>query len=163
LAKAGLALAGMQAVKGRGVRHRLALDDDDFILIDESYNANPTSMRAAIALLAAAKTKGRGRHIAVLGDMLELGPTSSTLHRELAEPLKANEIDRAYLVGPEMKALQEELGSSIETTHGDAIDSLIPLIKQDLRGGDVLMAKASLGIGFAKLIDALTSDYKTIS
>lgn len=155
LAEAGLAMANLSAVKGRGQQHKLMSSTGPFRLIDESYNANPTSMRAALALLATAQTKGRGRRIAVMGDMLELGPTSRELHAELVDAVSENSIDMVYLAGPEMNALSEKLNGSLPCKHADSIDDLIEPITTELRGGDVIMAKASLGMGFAKLIDHL--------
>ncbi|MDD9909163.1 MAG: UDP-N-acetylmuramoylalanyl-D-glutamyl-2,6-diaminopimelate--D-alanyl-D-alanine ligase [Ahrensia sp.] len=152
LAKAGLAMASLGAVKGRGQQHILQSPSGPYRLIDESYNANPTSMRAALALLAAAQVKARGRRIAVMGDMLELGPTSAQMHADLAEDIKKLGIDKVYLAGPEMKALHKRFTNSI---HANTIDDLIAPIAQDLREGDVLMAKASFGMNFAKLIDHL--------
>ncbi len=158
LAQAGLALAHLTAVKGRGERHLLRVDDGEFVLIDESYNANPTSVRAALALLAATKPRGRGRHIAVLGDMLELGETSADLHGGLAADIVENGIDRVFLAGPEMETLRDALVGKVETTHAASISELLGPIESELRAGDVLMAKASLGMGFARLIDHLKSE-----
>ncbi|MGI9364751.1 MAG: UDP-N-acetylmuramoylalanyl-D-glutamyl-2,6-diaminopimelate--D-alanyl-D-alanine ligase [Rhizobiaceae bacterium] len=155
LARAGLALADMRPVKGRGQRHNLGEGENRLILIDESYNANPTSMRAALDLLAATPTRGNGRHIAVMGDMLELGPTSAQLHEGLADAVAATGIDRVYLAGPEMGALHRVLAERGISTHAESIEALIPAIRADLRGGDVIMAKASLGMGFSRLIDNL--------
>jgi len=155
LAKAGLAMANLSAVKGRGQQHKLDSPTGPYRLIDESYNANPTSMRAALALLGAAKIKTRGRRIAVMGDMLELGPTSSDLHAELANAVHENQIDLVYLAGPEMSSLNKRLNGSIPCEHAPTIDDLIEPITAELREGDVIMAKASLGMSFAKLIDHL--------
>ena len=155
LARTGLALADIEAVKGRGQRHTLGDGDNRIVHIDESYNANPTSMRAALALLAAAPIKGTGRRIAVLGDMLELGPESPQFHAGLDEPIANCKIDKVFLAGPEMNALHKTLADRAISIHTDTIDDLIPLILAELRSGDVVMAKASLGMGFAKFIDAL--------
>ncbi len=87
------ALAGFAPPQGRGARETridALFDSSDFLLIDESYNANPASMRAAIDLLGAAPVSGDGRRIAALGDMLELGPDRPALHAQLAEPLEKN-------------------------------------------------------------------------
>ena len=155
VARAGLALADMQAVKGRGQRHKIGDGEGSILLIDESYNANPTSMKAALALLSAAKPKGNGRHVAVLGDMLELGPTSSELHAGLADTILDEKIERVFLAGPEMKALDAALSNKVECTHALTIDDLIPQIRADLRPGDAIMAKASLGMRFARFVDNL--------
>ena len=161
LAKAGLALEDMEPVKGRGQRHTIGEGDHRLVLIDESYNANPTSMRAAIALLSAAPVKGRGRRIAVLGDMLELGPTSAELHAGLAQPIVDHEIDQVFLAGPEMKALHVSLSGKKNCVHAESIDDLIPLIRKELQPGDVVMAKASLGMRFARFVDDLINGEST--
>ena len=163
LARAGIAVADLRPVKGRGERHTVGSGDNRLVLIDESYNANPTSMRAALALLAAAPVKGKGRRIAVLGDMLELGPLSSDFHAGLAEPIAENSVDKVFLAGPEMRALNDVLSGRAIATHRDSIDELIPLILAELRGGDVVMAKASLGMRFARFVDALLKADEKIS
>ena len=145
----------VRAVKGRGERHTIGEGDDRIVLIDESYNANPTSMRAALALLAAAKVKGQGRRVAVLGDMLELGPQSPEFHAGLAEPIAENGVDKVFLAGPEMAHLQAALASRGNSEHRQTIDELVPEILADLRPGDVVMAKASLGMRFATFVNAL--------
>ncbi len=164
LARAGLAVADMKPVKGRGERHTIGTGENRLVLIDESYNANPTSMRAALELLANAPIKGNGRRIAVLGDMLELGPLSSQFHAGLEEPILAADVDKVFLAGPEMKSLQEALSLRAIAVHKQTIDELVPLVCAELRGGDVVMAKASLGMKFAKFIDALiNADQKQLN
>ncbi|MEL7273590.1 MAG: UDP-N-acetylmuramoylalanyl-D-glutamyl-2,6-diaminopimelate--D-alanyl-D-alanine ligase [Pseudomonadota bacterium] len=156
LARVGLALGDVSAVKGRGQRHSLNLGGRQVALIDESYNANPTSMAAALALLGQAEVSGRGRRIAVLGDMLELGPTSSDLHAGMIDAILKAPVDRLWLAGPEMLALKEaakRVGVAVD--HVDDLGACIPALLNDLRDGDVVMAKASLGMGFARLIDAM--------
>jgi UDP-N-acetylmuramoyl-tripeptide--D-alanyl-D-alanine ligase len=155
LAHAGLALAEMQPVKGRGQRHTIGEGKNRIVLIDESYNANPTSMRAALELLAAAPVKGAGRRIAVLGDMLELGPASPRMHVGLKDAILSGEIDKVYLAGPEMSALHEALADRAISVHRGTITDLTPLVRSELRGGDVIMAKASLGMRFAPFVDEL--------
>ena len=86
--------------KGRGERFLLPMADGPATIIDESYNANPASMRAALALLAATKPGPKGRRIAVIGDMLELGPKAAAMHAELAADLSANNVDLAVWRGP---------------------------------------------------------------
>ncbi|HYU11790.1 MAG TPA: UDP-N-acetylmuramoylalanyl-D-glutamyl-2,6-diaminopimelate--D-alanyl-D-alanine ligase, partial [Stellaceae bacterium] len=100
LALASLALAALEPPTGRGQRITLSLPGGgSALLIDESYNANPASMRAALALLGQARTGRKGRRIAVLGDMLELGPAGTELHRGLAEPIRAHDIDLVFCAG----------------------------------------------------------------
>lgn len=167
LAKAGLALGDMTAVKGRGQRHNLNLGGRHVSLIDESYNANPTSMAAAMALLGQVEVTGRGRRIAVLGDMLELGPTSRDLHAGLLDAAKAASVERLWLAGPDMTALaqraEQEMGGRLAVGHADDLGEIITTIIADLRDGDVLMAKASLGMGFARLVDAMIDAHKTFA
>jgi UDP-N-acetylmuramoyl-tripeptide--D-alanyl-D-alanine ligase len=114
LSTAARALASLDAEKGRGRLHRLEVDGGAFTLIDESYNANPASMAAALDLAASIPVEGRGRHIAVLGDMLELGRHSKKLHAELAAPIQAAKIDKVLMAGIEMQALAEALPKGIE-------------------------------------------------
>src|SRR6185295_14909772 len=111
LALAALALAELAPAAGRGTRVTLDLPGGSALLIDESYNANPASMRAAIALLGQATIGPRGRRIAVLGDMLELGPQGAELHRALADAIEAHAVDSVYCCGPLMHALWEALPS----------------------------------------------------
>ena len=114
----------MQAEKGRGQRHRLKLGDGTFTLIDESYNANPTSMEAALDLLASAPLEDGGRRIAVLGDMLELGNHSRDLHMKLAGPIKSAGIDRLYLAGAEIKVLADAVSDDMECEYEETADGL---------------------------------------
>ena len=111
LAVAALALAQLQPAVGRGSRVTLDVPGGAALLIDESYNANPASMRAAIALLGQAPVGPHGRRIAVLGDMLELGPQAVDLHRGLADPILANAVDLVFCAGEKMRALWEALPS----------------------------------------------------
>src|SRR5690606_12597996 len=128
LARAVLALAGFRAPKGRGARMRLRHPAGDFTLIDESYNANPASMRAAIALLGQAKPEGRGRRIAVLGDMLELGRAAAELHASLADALDASRADLVFLAGPEMAALWRDLPDERRGAYAEKAAELEPIL-----------------------------------
>ncbi|MBU0581783.1 MAG: UDP-N-acetylmuramoylalanyl-D-glutamyl-2,6-diaminopimelate--D-alanyl-D-alanine ligase [Alphaproteobacteria bacterium] len=159
VAAAALALAGVSAEAGRGKRHVLTHPKGSITLIDESYNANPASMQAALALLDATPVEGKGRRIAVLGDMLELGSHSERLHAGLAELIARTRTDLILLAGPEMKSLAAALpdGSKIEYRTG--ADELKPVLLEAVGPGDVVMVKSSKGIGFSKLIDALVNAF----
>ena len=151
LDRVALALADLSAERGRGKRHVLRLRGGSITLIDESYNANPASMGAAIALLNATPVTGEGRRIAVLGDMLELGDHSAKLHAALADLIVGTGTQTVFLGGPEMRALAETLPGEIKTEYRAGVEELKP--------GDVVMIKSSKGIGFAKLVDALLGKF----
>src|SRR5207342_2186560 len=111
LALAALALADLRAPVGRGQRMSIDVPGGTVLLIDESYNANPTSMGAALALLGQAPMRGLGRRIAVLGDMLELGSEGAGLHAALSDAVIDNAVDLVYCAGPLMKSLWDALPS----------------------------------------------------
>ena len=148
-------LAGVTALKGRGVRHSIHCAIGNISLIDESYNANPASMGAAIATLGVA---GSGRRVAFLGDMLELGVTAPQLHEGLAVLLEQAEIDIVYLVGPLMKHLWEAVPASMRGAWTSTSQEMTSLIDQEinagsfLQDGDVIMVKGSLGSAMAPLV-----------
>ncbi|GAB4355757.1 MAG: UDP-N-acetylmuramoylalanyl-D-glutamyl-2,6-diamino pimelate--D-alanyl-D-alanine ligase [Oricola sp.] len=153
------ALATLEPEKGRGQRHRLKAGNGAFTLIDESYNANPASMEAALDLLAAAPVEGRGRRIAVLGDMLELGKHAREMHEGLADPIMTAGIDRLYLAGPEMKALADKVPNDIYCEYERSADDLIDSLLATPQAGDVIMVKSSNGIGFSRIVKAFLDKY----
>lgn len=153
------ALASMSAESGRGQRHILQLPEGPATLIDESYNANPASMRAAIELLDATPVSGGGRRIAVLGDMLELGAHSARLHSALAELISSTRTDMVLLAGPEMKALADTLPEGIRAEYRAGVEDLKPLLLNTVKPGDAIMVKSSKGIGFSKLVEALIKTF----
>jgi UDP-N-acetylmuramoyl-tripeptide--D-alanyl-D-alanine ligase len=155
LAVAALALNNLKAGPGRGTRVQLAVPGGTALLIDESYNANPASMRAAIALLGQAPVGPRGRRIAVLGDMLELGGEAAALHRGLAEPLAAAKIDLVYCSGPHMRALWEALPSGARGGYAETAAALEPSVVDAVSAGDALMVKGSLGSKMGPIVKAL--------
>jgi UDP-N-acetylmuramoyl-tripeptide--D-alanyl-D-alanine ligase len=155
LALAALALAEFKPVSGRGTALEIELPGGPALVIDESYNANPTSVEAAIALLAQAKIGPHGRRIAVLGDMLELGPTGKSLHRGLAAPIEQNGIDLVFCCGPLMQALWRALPAGRRGGYAESSAALEAQIVSAVRAGDAVMVKGSLGSHMAPIVKAL--------
>ncbi|MDO1584501.1 UDP-N-acetylmuramoylalanyl-D-glutamyl-2,6-diaminopimelate--D-alanyl-D-alanine ligase [Rhizobium oryzicola] len=162
LEAAKVALGQIRAVKGRGQRQRLAIGGGQLTLIDESYNANPASMRAAIALLAASEPSPGGRRIAILGDMLEMGEFSQKLHEELAGPLLSAGIEHVWLSGEAMTALRDALPESVHVEYRATTPELTEFVVQNVVPGDVLMVKSSLGLAFGKIVSALVDNYPAL-
>ncbi len=160
IAAVAASLASLEPEKGRGKRHDLVLAQGKALLIDESYNANPASMRAAIGLLASAPLRRNGRRIAVLGDMRELGVHSGALHGELADVIAEAGIDRVFLAGPEMATVAQRLPATILVAHRTTSDDLAPLVAADLRAGDIVMVKSSNGMRFDRIVERLTTQFK---
>ena len=155
LARAALALAAAQPAKGRGVRERLPIAGGELLLIDESYNANPASVAAALALLATAKPGKGGRRIAVLGDMLELGEQSAALHAGLFEPMDAARVDVLYAAGPLMANLWDRVPEPKRGAHAATSEAIRDALLAGLRAGDVVMVKGSLGSRMGPLVEAV--------
>lgn len=159
LALAALALNTLKPATGRGARATLGVPGGSALLIDESYNANPASMAAAIALLGQAEIGPRGRRIAVLGDMLELGAQGNDLHRALAEPLAAANIDLVYCSGPQMHALWQALPSGRRGGYAETAAGLEPSVLDAIRDGDAVMVKGSLGSKMGPIVKALERQF----
>lgn len=159
MSKIMIALSDVRAGEGRGRRHRLAHPKGTFTLIDESYNANPASMKAAVDLLDATTVGEGGRRIAVLGDMLELGIHSQKLHAELAQLIAGSQIDLVLLAGEEMRALAEAAPEGREVRHFVSLGDLEQALNQAVGPGDAVMIKSSNGIGFSKLVAAMLKFY----
>ncbi|WP_024352003.1 UDP-N-acetylmuramoylalanyl-D-glutamyl-2,6-diaminopimelate--D-alanyl-D-alanine ligase [Aurantimonas coralicida] len=154
------ALKDWRAVKGRGGRDLLPMPAGGHVeLIDESYNANPASMRAALDVLSAAQPGEGGRRIAVLGDMLELGDKAPSLHAGLVESIEAAGVDLVFLAGDEMKALDDVLESRVRREWHENAGELLDSLLKTMRTGDVVMVKASKSIGFSPLVDRLLALY----
>lgn len=149
---AASSLKNFTALKGRGAR--LALKD--MIVIDESYNANPASMAAALALLGdtPAPVKG-GRKVAVLGDMLEMGEGAAAHHAALAAPLEANRVDLVFAAGAQMRALWDALPPSRRGAYAETAAQLAPQVAAALRPGDTVLIKGSNGSRMSLILDAL--------
>ncbi len=163
LARAALTLAVAEPAKGRGVHYHLRIESGELLLIDESYNANPVSMAAALALLGRAKTGKGGRRIAVLGDMLELGKHGEALHAELFKAVDANNVDALYAAGPLMAHLWEktppERRGAFAKTSAELKDSLL----DGLHAGDVVMVKGSLGSRMGPLVEAIKERFAPLN
>jgi len=154
LGAAGLALADLGGLKGRGERHRVTVDGGEALLIDESYNANPASMAATLASLGAEQVAGR--RIAVLGPMRELGADAAAMHAALAGPVREAKVERLVLVGAEMAVLADALakgpGGEIEVVIADTVEEAARLLQAILGPGDVALVKASNSVGLAALV-----------
>jgi UDP-N-acetylmuramoyl-tripeptide--D-alanyl-D-alanine ligase len=155
LALAALALAEQTPAAGRGARINLEMPGGTATVIDESYNANPVSMRAALALLGAAAVGSRGRRIAVLGDMLELGPAGAELHRDLAQAVIDNHVDLVFCAGPLMHELWQALPSERRGGYADAAGALTAKVLAAVRSGDVLVVKGSNGSRMGPIVKEL--------
>jgi len=159
LALAALALAELKAPVGRGERVTLDLPGGAVLLIDESYNANPTSMRAALALLGQVPVKGMGRRIAVLGDMLELGPEGAALHADLADAVTGNAVDLVFCSGVLMRSLWDALPSGRRGGYADTSAALEPEVLGAIAANDAVMIKGSLGSRMGPIVKALKRRY----
>jgi UDP-N-acetylmuramoyl-tripeptide--D-alanyl-D-alanine ligase len=155
LALAALSLSQIEAAAGRGVRRVLEVGSGEATLIDESYNANPASMAAALNVLGQAAVSGQGRRIAILGDMLELGATSPALHAGLLDAVKANNIDLVYCCGPLMRHLWDALSSGKRGGYAGSAAELEAQAVAAIRAGDAIMVKGSLGSKMKTIINAL--------
>jgi UDP-N-acetylmuramoyl-tripeptide--D-alanyl-D-alanine ligase len=155
--QAGAALAGFSALKGRGARFAVTLTDGSVEIIDESYNANPASMRAALSVLGVSSPGTGGRRIAVLGDMLELGADSTALHAALAPPVEDARTDLVFACGRDMRALFDALPATCRGSWGATSADIAPDVVRSSRAGDVILVKGSFGSRMAVVLDALKS------
>jgi UDP-N-acetylmuramoyl-tripeptide--D-alanyl-D-alanine ligase len=155
LGAAAAALATLEGLAGRGKRHVLPMADGCFELIDESYNASPASMRAAIAVLAKSEPGPGGRRIAVLGDMLERGERSDELHESLAVPLKKANVNHVFTVGRHMKRLHDALPERMRGGHAESSVEMAPIVRSAIAAGDIVTVKGSLGSRMAEIVKAL--------
>jgi len=151
LPAAGLALAELPGLPGRGRRLSVPVGGGTALVIDEAYNANPASMRATLALLAAEP----GRRIAVLGGMRELGPEEDRHHAALAEPVLAAGVAHALLVGSEMAPLAQALEGRLEVVHVADAAAAARHVLGLLAPGDAVLVKGSNAYGLSRVVDAL--------
>ncbi len=147
LAETGLALAELTDLPGRGARVRLAVAGGEALLIDESYNANPASMAAALAVLGAVPAK---RRVAVLGAMRELGAMSDEFHAALKAPLATAGVAEVALVGAEMQALKLDGAAYFATA-----DEALAWARSTVRGGDAVLVKGSNSLQLGRVVSGL--------
>jgi UDP-N-acetylmuramoyl-tripeptide--D-alanyl-D-alanine ligase len=157
VAVAGLALADMASLAGRGARHRLTVDGGPLLLIDESYNANPASMAATLKSLGTEQNVER--RIAVLGPMRELGEYSDALHAGLAPAVIDAKVDRVILIGDELRPLAEQLVGKVGVDTADSVDQATDALRSMLRPGDAVLVKASNSVGLAKLVERVAGEF----
>jgi UDP-N-acetylmuramoyl-tripeptide--D-alanyl-D-alanine ligase len=151
LGLAALALAELGGLKGRGERHRIPVRGGEALLIDESYNANPASMAATLAMLG----EEPGRRIAVLGTMRELGAHSDEAHAALAGPIADAQVACAILVGEEMAPLARALPSGVERAQVPDAQAAVAALRGLVRPGDAILVKGSNGVGLSAVVDAM--------
>ena len=155
VAIAGLALADLGGLKGRGERHMIGIDGGDILLIDESYNANPASMAATLKSLGAEPVS---RRIAVFGPMRELGEHSAELHAGLAPAVIEAKVDRLILIGEEMRPLSDALDGNVATERVDNVEEATETLRHLVRPGDAVLVKASNSVGLAKLVESMAKE-----
>ena len=157
LALAAKALEKLHAGPGRGAR--ILIDGGRMAIVDESYNANPASMRAALAMLSLLPRCDFPRRVAVLGDMLELGPEGPRLHAELAEVVDGAGVDVVFACGELMKSLYEALPASRRGAYAKTSEELAPKLVEAVGPGDAIVVKGSLGSRMAPLVEALKRQF----
>lgn len=153
------ALAAFEAPEGRGKRAVFETGAGPVLLIDETYNANPASMRAALHVLGSTPAP-YARKIAVLGDMLELGHGGPRYHAELAAAVEGNGIDLVFCAGPLMQHLFEALPAAKRGDWQSSADALEPHVAAAITGGDAVMIKGSLGMKMGALAASLAARLK---
>ncbi|MFZ4807842.1 MAG: UDP-N-acetylmuramoylalanyl-D-glutamyl-2,6-diaminopimelate--D-alanyl-D-alanine ligase [Hyphomicrobiaceae bacterium] len=149
------ALATLTAPQGRGARSEIRVAGGTVLLIDESYNANPASMRAALAGLAMVPRENFPRRVAVLGDMLELGPEGPALHEALIDAVDAAGIDLVFAAGTSMKRLFDRLPAAAQGGWAARAADIEADLLAAVRAGDAVMVKGSLGSRMGPLVEAL--------
>lgn len=155
LDKAVATLASVKASAGRGARRRLRFGTGTIELLDESYNANPASMRAMLAVLARTEPAPGGRRLLAMGDMRELGDGADVYHAGLADAVAASGAAQVFLCGPHMQALWRRLSAEQKAAYQPDSQSLAGDVASALRAGDVIAIKGSLGSKMKTVVDAV--------
>ncbi len=138
-------LESFRLLSGRGERHRVNVHGGEILVIDESYNASPSAMRAAIEVLGKIEVKNVGRRIAVLGDMLELGDEAENHHRNVAQALCDLKIDAVFTSGPKARVIHDHVSSAMRQLHHDDAGEVAKAVAAFVKPGDVVMVKGSRG------------------
>jgi UDP-N-acetylmuramoyl-tripeptide--D-alanyl-D-alanine ligase len=154
------ALADFAPIEGRGVERSIAIPGGAFVLIDDSYNANPISLAAALRTLGARPAKGR--RIVALTDMLELGADAAKRHADIAREVEAAGVDLVYCAGPLMAALWEALPPTRRGGYADSAEGLAPVLARAVSPGDVVLVKGSKG-SRASLVAAALGDASALA
>ncbi|MBK18555.1 MAG: UDP-N-acetylmuramoylalanyl-D-glutamyl-2, 6-diaminopimelate--D-alanyl-D-alanine ligase [Rhodospirillaceae bacterium] len=157
IAAAAKTLSELSPIAGRGERRIIELSDSTFTIIDESYNANPASMRAAMDTLAATRPGPCAKRIAVLGDMRELGTRSAEYHLALADVIAEHGIDKVYACGEHMAAMFDALPAELKGGYRESAEDLGPVVSNKVRAGDVITVKGSLASGMKTVVDQLSA------
>ena len=152
-----------EAQEGRGERRSYDTANGRFVFVDESYNANPVSMAAALDSIWISGLRENKRRIAVLGDMRELGDQSARLHRELLEPVTAARVDLVFACGPYMRELYDVLPAPLRGAYAEKSTGLIAPLLAAIAPGDVIMVKGSLGTNMKPIVDALKTHLETLA
>ncbi|HEY8594008.1 MAG TPA: UDP-N-acetylmuramoyl-tripeptide--D-alanyl-D-alanine ligase [Devosiaceae bacterium] len=158
LAVAARAAEGLSAGEGRGAAVQLDGSNGPVELIDESYNANPASMRAALEVFGNTRAPG-GRRVLVLGAMRELGEFARRFHAELEKPVLAARPDAVFLVGDDMAALAAALAGQVEMHHFETVDEASSEVLNGLAQGDLVMVKGSLSVGLGGLVKSIRARF----
>jgi UDP-N-acetylmuramoyl-tripeptide--D-alanyl-D-alanine ligase len=156
-------LASFEAPEGRGRRTRFETQEGPVLIIDETYNANPASMRAALQVLGSIPHAKYARRIAILGDMLELGHGSQQFHAELAAAIDLNAIDLVFCAGELMEHLYAQLPPHKRGGLSGTSEELRALVLETVRGSDAVMIKGSLGAKMGLLADALRAHFAQLA
>ena len=158
LERAAVGLSDFEIPPGRGERLYLTFGEGQVLVIDESYNANPASMEAALKVFNLLQDGVAGRRIAVLGDMLELGGGADDLHRALAQPIQDAGINKVFAAGPHMAQLMEALPEELKGGYAETADALEPIVLEAIKPGDVVVVKGSLGSQMGGIVQALKNE-----
>lgn len=157
VSSAAATLAGVKASPGRGARRMLKFGSGTIELLDESYNANPVSVKAMLAVLARTEPQPGGRRILALGDMRELGEGADGYHAGLADAVAASGAAQVFLCGPHMQALWQKLAPAQRGVHRPDSAALAGDLPAVLRAGDVIAVKGSLGSKMKIVVDAIVA------